>query len=81
MLEVRLKGVNAIGEVGVGGHWRKSKREMGEGGCMSGGGKVKRKGGGVYVGSGEKKERKKKKMKRWCTWVVGKKGKKKNLIM
>jgi hypothetical protein len=65
MLEVWLKGVNAIGEVGVGGHWRKSKREMGEGGCMFGGGKVKRKGegGGGVRGWWEKirKEKRKKK--------------------
>jgi hypothetical protein len=46
---------------------------------MSGGGEVKRKGGEkvMYVGGGEKKRKEKIKIKRWCTWVVGKKGKKK----
>ena len=43
-------------------------------------GKVKRKGGGYVGGRGKKrKEKRKKKMKRWCTWVVGKKGKKKKI--
>ena len=44
-------------------------KEKSEGGRRS-----KKKGRG-YVGSGKKKG--KKKMKKWCRWVVGKKGKKK----
>ena len=44
-------------------------------------GKSKRKGKGGTLVVGEKKRKEKiknKKIKRWCTWVVGKNGKKKN---
>jgi hypothetical protein len=57
------------------------KNEMGEvrGMHVSGGGDVKRKGG-CYVIGGEKKERKKKKEMRRCgRWMVGQKGKKKEM--
>ena len=73
------RGVEAWGEKREG----RKKERNGGGGIYVWWGKSKKKGRrDTWVVGGEKKgkeKRKKIKIKRWCTWVVGKKGKKKKI--